>query len=177
MRKGRLRVELDKGKVPLRNIKLDKVFQTEVEVKVQRGEEEEGQVGGQTGLRGGVSVGRRQTSSEGQEFNYKEHQVRTEGGEADPCWVFEAKYQEFLEGLLREAELARVDLLAKPCRVNAVFEVGRIEDICLKDGQVLGIKSITKKKLTIVERWIAKHWIKKALNDKPYLSRVELAHG
>lgn len=70
-----------------------------------------------------------------------------------------------------------MDVLEKPCRLVAVFEVGKIEDIFLKDGQALGIKSITKKKLTIVERWIAKRWIEEALNDKPYLSRVELAYG
>lgn len=177
LRRGRLKVELDKGKVPLRNIKLDKVFQTEVEVKVQQVEGQEKKVGGNLGFKAGASAVGTSTSSAGQEFSYKEYRVRTEGEQTDPCWVFEAEYMDFLEGLLREAELATVNVLEKPCRLIATFEVRNIEDICLKDGKLLGIKNITKKKLAVVERWIAKRWIEEALKDKPYLSRVELAYG
>lgn len=85
LRKGRLKVGLDKGKVPLRNIKLDQEFQTEVEVKTQQGEGKERQFGGNIGWKAGGSAASKTTTTEGQEFDYKEHQVRTEGGETDPC--------------------------------------------------------------------------------------------
>ncbi len=177
LRKGKLKVDLDKGEVPLKNIKLDKEFQTEVEIKVQQEEGKEQQSGVNIGWKAGGSAGSKKASKEGQEFRYREYQVRTEGGNADPCWIFEAKYQEFLEGLLQNASLAIVDVKDKPCSLIATFKVENIEDIRLKNGKFLGIKNITKKKLAVVERWIANYWIKNFLQNQTYLSKVELTYG
>ncbi|MEM9273804.1 MAG: hypothetical protein AAGA80_12675 [Cyanobacteria bacterium P01_F01_bin.143] len=176
-RKGKLKVELDQGEIPLKNIKLDKRFQTEIEIEFKQQEGKEKQFGGNVGWRAGGSAASKKTKTEGQEFKYKEYQVRTEGGNADPCWIFEAKYQEFLEGLLQDTELAIVDVTEKPCRLVAIFNIEAIEDICLTNGKLLGIKNITKKRLAIVERWIANYWIENLLQNQSYLSRVELTHG
>ena len=176
LRKGKLKVDLTNGQVPLKNIKLDKEFKTEVEIKFQQLEEKERQFGGNVGFKAGVSAASKKNRTAGQELIIKKYQVRTEGGNTDPCWVFEAQYQDFLEGLLQDAELATVDTLERPCTLIVTFNIN-IEDIYLINGKFLGIKNITKKKLTIVERWIATYWIKNFLQNQSYLSRVELVHG
>ena len=174
LRKGKLKVELDKGVIPLKNIKLGKGFQKEVEIKVLREEEKEQQSELSIGWKAGAAV--KNVRSIGKEFLFREYQVRFEGELTHPCWVFEAKSEKILEGFLMDTELAIVDVMEKPCLLIATFTIENMEDICLIDSKFLGIKNITKKKLAIVERWIAKYWLAELLKDQPYLSRIKLTN-
>lgn len=179
LRKGKLKVLLTNGKVSLENIKLDGEFQTEVEIKVKEGKETGGQIDGKLGGKSqGIGGIVKNTSKQEKELSYKDYQVSTEGSLQDPAWVFEVKTnKEILEGLLKSADLAEVQVNAKPFSLLATFEVEDNQDIHLVNGSLLWKKNITKKKMAVLERSIIKRWLQEILKEKPYLSRQELTHG
>lgn len=178
LRKGKLIVRLINGEVPLRNIKLDKEFQTEIAIKDQQEEGKEWQLMGKFGGRTqGIGAETKKASKEGQEYTYKDYQVKTEGGLEDPTWVFICKIEKFLDGKLPETELATVNIKGKPCNLIATFEVDDSDDIYLVDGSLFWQKKITKKKSSAIYRMIVNRFVEELLREKPYLSRQELAHG
>ncbi len=178
LKRGELKVELTNGEVPLENIKLDNKFQTVVQKKVQVETASESQIGAAVTANPGVRASSRETKKTAENVEYKEYQVRTKGGLKDPTWVFEVKTdKEILQGLLQDAELAIIDVKAKPCSLVATFNVTRPEDLRLTDAQWLWRKNITKKKLAVIERGIVRHFLEKKVKLEPYLSRVDLPHG
>ncbi len=179
LRKGKLKVLLTNGKVPLENIKLNGEFQTEVEITVKEGKETGGQIDGKLGGKSqGIGGSVKSASKQEKELSYKDYQVSTEGDLQDPTWVFEVKTnKEILEGLLKSADLAEVQVNAKPFSLTATFEVENNQDIHLVNGSLLWQTNITKKKIAILERSIVNRWLKEILNEKAYLSLQELTHG
>ncbi|MEL6440121.1 MAG: hypothetical protein AAFQ80_12800 [Cyanobacteria bacterium J06621_8] len=178
LKKGKLIVKLTNGETPLRNIKLNKKFQTVVEVKVQQEKGKEGQITGKLGGKTqGIGGETKQSSREGKEYTYKAYQVNTEGGLEDPTWVFECKIEKFLEGILCESELACIDVKEKPCSLLATFEIKDSDDIYLVNGSLFWQKDITKTKTAVIYRMIVNRLVEELLQEKPYLSRQELVHG
>lgn len=180
LKKGKLKVKLNNGAVPLANIKLDTIFQTEVEIDCERGNvtEKKGEVHAEP-ISIALVVNKTNIRTNRQRFTTKEYKVSSGGGSRDPYWDFEAKFEDFLAGLSQNTELATVNVEEKPCSLTATFEVENIEDICLTKGSFLWGKNInmTKIRRAAIERGITKSFIKELLQEKTYLSRVELAYG
>jgi hypothetical protein len=179
LKRGELKIELIDGEVLLKNIKLKNDFQTVVETEVQEEKGGEGQIGAQGALKSaGINVGTKTAKKKSVKVKTLESQVRTGGGTPDkPSWIFEVKTsKDILQGLLQKTELAIIDVKSKPCRLVATFVVRKTEDICITNGELLWSKNITKKKIAVIQRTIARLLLNEILNQKPYLSRVELVH-
>ncbi len=179
IKKGFLSLELNGATVALKDIKLIDKFEPYVEIEVSEEITVEGQEGIQVGLptssvtktiKDGEKISAKQT--------LKEYQVSLYRFKADaPSWLFEPKVDECLKKTLQDQELATVQLQSNPCRIIGMFEAPKIEDIVLLDGQWSLFKGIShKSQLKILERRIVKE-VHRILNEKPYLSRVELHHG
>lgn len=179
LKKGKLIVKLTNGRVTVGNIKLDKEFQTVVEIKVQQEEGKEKQITGKLGGKTqGIGRDIKQGTKQGQEYTYKDSQVRTKGGLGDPTWFFEVKTNlEFLDGTLSKTDLATIDVEQKPCSLIATFELDDSDDIYLVNGSLLWQKNITKKKTAVLHRMIVNRLVEELLREQPYLSRQELAYG
>ena len=48
-------------------------------------------------------------------------QVITKGSEENPAWVFQAENQPVLQGLIQNAQLGTLNVIARSCRVAATF--------------------------------------------------------
>jgi hypothetical protein len=179
LKRGELKIELINGEVPLKNIQLKAEFQTVVETEVQEEKGGERQIGVQGALKtAGINAGSKTAKKKSVKVKTLEYQVRTGGGTPnEPSWIFEVKTsRQILEGLLQKTDLATIDVKSKPCRLVATFTLRKTEDICITNGELLWSKNITKKKIAVIERTIARRWLNEILNQKPYLSRVELVH-
>ena len=177
LKRGELKVNLTNGEVPLRNFKLKDEFQTVVEKEVQEEEARKSNIRAGLPANLGITVTREETGKTAEKTKYKEYQVSTKGELKDPTWVFAVKTKrEILQGLLQNAELASIDVKAKPCSLAATFNVPQPEDICLSDAKWLLSEGITKKKWAIIERGIVRRFLDKKLRQKPYLSQVKLEH-
>ena len=101
-------------------------------------------------------------------------QVTTKGSQENPTWVFEVKTgQPVLKGLLKNAKLGTLDMTAKPCRIEATFEV-LPQDVYITEAEGLSPKHISKKRRAVIERAIARRFLERKL--KPYLSRQVLQY-
>ena len=175
---GELKVELTNGEVPLKNIKLKDEFQTVVETEVQEEEGSESQVGAGVSANLAATASRQETGRRAEKAKSQEYKVITKGGLNDPTWIFAVKTsREILQGLLQNADLASIDVKAKPCSLLATFYIAKPEDIRLSDADWLLTKSITKTKMAIIERGIVRRFLEKKLREKPYMSKVELIYG
>jgi hypothetical protein len=179
LKQGELKVTLTNGEIPLKNIKLNNVFETvvEKEVDVEKGREK--QVVGNLGINLGGSATGKESDKTGEKVKYKEYQVRVTGTLTEPTWIFEVKtHKQILQGLLQNTPLATIDIRSKPCKLVATFNV-IAEHIFITDAAYLGISGITKKKTAIIEKAIIRRLLDEKLNleDIPYLSRVELVYG
>ncbi|MEO1339760.1 MAG: hypothetical protein AAFV28_01135 [Cyanobacteria bacterium J06635_13] len=179
LKRGELRIKLTNGEVPLKNFKLKEDFQTVVETEVQKERGSEKQSGVQVVLKNpGITAGSKAAQKKSEKAKIIEYQVKTIGSQLNqPSWAFEVKTgKDILEGLLQNTELATINIKSKPCHLMATFEVSKPEDICITNGELLWSRNITKNKIAVIERKIARILLDEVLNQKSFLSRVELIH-
>lgn len=101
-------------------------------------------------------------------------QVTVKGSQENPIWVFTVdKNESVLKGLLKNVVLTTLDITAKPCCVDATFEVSP-QDVYLTEAEGLWPQHISKKRSVVIERAIARRFLEEKL--KPYLSRQELRY-
>lgn len=122
-----------------------------------------------------ASAGTEQTQEITDEFQFTTCQITTKGSEENPAWAFAVKTGEpVLKGLLNQASLGILNVSAKPCLVEATFEISK-RDIYLTDAEGLWPSDISRNKRAVLERAIALHLLQSKF--QPYLSRVELSYG
>jgi hypothetical protein len=179
LRRGELRVNLNNGEVPLKNIKLADKFQTEIETELQEELGKEDQVGISLSDKPGFSASGKDTEKVSEKVKYLQYQFSTEGNRNSPTWIFVAVRieEQILQGLLQETELATVDIKGKPCSVVATFGVTKLGDICLTDAEWLWVRNITKIRMAVIERAIVRNFFEDRLQQETYLSKVELSYG
>lgn len=98
--------------------------------------------------------------------------VTTKVSEENPAWVFEAEIsKQVLKGSLHQAKLATLNITALPCRVEATFEISKL-DLCLTDAAGLWHPDISRNKKAVLERLIIQRLLEPKF--KPYLSKAEL---
>ena len=108
-------------------------------------------------------------------------EVNSKGDEGNPSWVFSSsgKTSErfILEGSLVQKEWATVDAQDKPCHIEALFEVSKIdvdiakcEDTWLYNSDNIGPNKRTFIKTQIIN-WLYEH------KFKSHLSQVQLTYG
>jgi hypothetical protein len=119
-----------------------------------------------------ASAGTEQTQEITDEFQFTTCQITTKGSEENPAWAFAVKTGEpVLKGLLNQTSLGILKIKAKPCRVEATFEVSK-RDVYLTDAEGLWSPNISRNKRAVLERMIALHLLESQF--KPHISRVEL---
>ncbi len=107
-------------------------------------------------------------------FQFTACQITIKGSDENPAWVFEVETGEpDLKGLLKNASLETLNVTAKPCLVEATFEVSK-RDVYLTDGQRLWPQNISCNKKAVLERMIALRLLESKL--KPYLSQAQLQY-
>lgn len=122
-----------------------------------------------------ASAGTEQTQEVTDEFQFTTCQITTKGSEENPAWAFAVKTGEpVLKGLLKNALLGTLNVKAKPCLVEATFEVSK-RDIYLTDAEGLWPSDISRNKRAVLERALALHLLQSKF--QPYLSRVGLCYG
>lgn len=180
IKKGFLNLKLHGGSISLGDFKLKDDFQTVVEIEVseEMGSEKQGglQVGfTNSSLSGSMKDGEKSSVKQ----VVKEYQATIASTKPDaPRWLFEAKVDECLKGLLQNCDLATMKLQSTPCHIIGSFEISGLEDVVLLNGEFFVSKNITEKShMAIIQRAIIKNYLKKVLSQKPYFSRVELQHG
>ncbi|NER21127.1 MAG: hypothetical protein F6J96_10525 [Symploca sp. SIO1C2] len=100
--------------------------------------------------------------------------VTTKISEENPVWVFEEERDELaLKGSLLKVNLATLNILALPCRVEATFEVSQ-RNVCLTDAEGLWLPDLSRNKKAVLEKLIVQHVLEPKI--KPYLSRAELRY-
>ncbi|NES21790.1 MAG: hypothetical protein F6K41_23415 [Symploca sp. SIO3E6] len=100
--------------------------------------------------------------------------VTTKISEENPVWVFEEERDELaLKGSLLKVNLATLNILALPCRVEATFEVSQ-RNVCLTDAEGLWLPDLSRNKKAVLEKLIVQHLLEPKI--KPYLSRAELRY-
>ncbi|NEP57013.1 MAG: hypothetical protein F6K31_08315 [Symploca sp. SIO2G7] len=100
--------------------------------------------------------------------------VTTKISEENPVWVFEEERDELaLKGSLIKVNLATLNILALPCRVEATFEVSQ-RNVCLTDAEGLWLPDISRNKKAVLEKLIVQRLLEPKI--KPYLSRAELRY-
>jgi hypothetical protein len=98
--------------------------------------------------------------------------ITTKVSEEHPAWVFEADLSEqVIRGSLHQAKLATLNITALPCRVEATFEISKL-DLCLTDAEGLWPTDISRNKKAVLERLIVQRILEPKF--KPYLSKAEL---
>ncbi len=108
------------------------------------------------------------------EFEFITCQITTKRSEENPAWAFAVKTGEpVLKGLLKNALLGTLNILGKPCNIDATFEVSK-RDIYITDAEGLCPSDISRNKRAVLERAIALRLLQSKF--QPYLSRVELYH-
>lgn len=122
-----------------------------------------------------ASAGTEQTKETTDEFQFTTCQITTKGSEENPAWAFAVKTGEpVLKGLLNQASLGVLQIKAKPCHVEATFEVSK-RDVYVTDAEGLWSPDISRNKRAVLERAIALHLLQSKF--QPYLSQVELSYG
>jgi hypothetical protein len=107
-------------------------------------------------------------------FQFTSCQVTTKNSQENPVWVFEVERgQPVLKGLVKNALLATMTVTAKPCCVEATFEVSP-RDVYVTEAEGLWPQNISKKRRAVIERAIARRFLERKL--KPYVSRQELRY-
>jgi len=98
--------------------------------------------------------------------------VTTKISEEHPAWIFEEERDELvLKGSLKKVNLATLNILTLPCRVEATFEVSQ-RNVCLTDAEGLWLPDLSRNKKAVLDRLIVQRLLEPKF--KPYLSRAEL---
>jgi len=167
---GELKFQLDNCQVPLEKIALSDEFEVEIETQQQEEKSSQKQGSSTIALNPTVASGNMESEKIAKTYKTKDYQVRTKGTETAPVWEFVAKANPWLQGLLKEAKLATIKVIDKPCGAKATFEVG-VQNVHLTDAGWLLEKNVSKKKSAVIERAVIQCFL--AAKLKPYLSRVE----
>lgn len=177
LKRGELRIKLDNGSVPLRNIKLSNLFSIAIEKQLQQEDSTERQESGNITLNPGATISSKQSNKNAATLKLQDYQVNTRGTAEEPIWIFETKVDnQLLQGLLQAVNLATVNLTARCLYLEATFTASIPKDIQIVDANWLWTKKITKKKTAVIEKAMVRHLLEKVINQKAYLSRVEVCY-
>jgi len=174
IRRGQLRFMFQNCKLPLEKIALSKPFKVSLEVERQTTKSSELQV---SAVLDPKSVGAKVAEGLAEKTTAEVSQVKNIGSENNPAWVFEAYGNDYivLDGLLKEARLGVLQVIALPCQMIADFKV-RGEDIHITGGEIGKVPNIRRNKLALVERAIALRYIK-PLVESSSLCTARWQHG
>jgi hypothetical protein len=176
IKRGKLKLRLENGKMPLEKMLMTGELKTSTEV------EEQNEIGGET--EGSTSIGgptfgkllgkSKKSSKKSEKSKYVINQVFTQGTEEKPVWIFEAPINEcMLKGQLSKGKLGSVEIYNKPCLIEATFEVKGSRDLYLGDVEgLLKAKDLSRNKTALLTTEFLLRWIAPSL--QPYLSRVEV---
>lgn len=183
---GELRIKLENGKIPLTSGELDNSCKLSVHQDRQQQEGKSNQsrieatsVESKPGVQSHPRTKKTAGKTEQLQFvtcqvDFVTCQVATKGSPENPAWVFKVEAGEpVLKGLLKNVRLGTLNVTAKPCRVEATFEVSP-RDVCITEAEGLWPKNISKKRCAVIERAIIRRFLERKL--KPYLSRQQLQY-
>ncbi len=173
---GKLRVKLKNAEIPVASKQLGRSYELAVQKKKQPQNVSINQSNIEAGSpdQPGVTTNSPNKTVETEQLPLISCQVSVKGTPDRPVWVFEVdKGGSVLKGILKNTVLATLDITAKPCDIEATFEVSP-RDVHLSEAQGLWPKEISKKKSVVIERAIARRFLEKEL--KPYLSRQALRY-
>jgi hypothetical protein len=176
---GAISIKLRNGRIPLETSQLGSSFKLAVRKDKQQQENNETQSARNLPI--AESTTEVQSNLESQEtagrtdkFQYMVCQVTTNGSEENPTWILEVERGEpFLKGLLKNGLLGTMNVMKKPCYLEATFNVSA-RDVCITDVEGVWPSNISKKRSAVIERAIVRCFLKRKF--KPYLSRVELRY-
>ncbi|NEQ83176.1 MAG: tetratricopeptide repeat protein [Moorea sp. SIO2I5] len=176
---GELRLKLKNGNIPLAARNFSGSFDPDVEKERRQQESKENHSKMEASWdknKPGVKAnhGQKNTGGTTDGFQFIDPEITTKGSEETPAWVFHVKTgQPVFKGLLKEVELGTIDVIAKPCYIEATFEV-YMTDVHLTGSEGLWSPEISREERVVLDRKIALLIIKKQL--KPYLSKVVLKY-
>ncbi len=176
---GELRLRLKNGKIPLEARNYSGSFDPDVEKQRKQQESQENHSkfeGSWDKNKPGVKAnhGHKNTGGTTDGFQFIDPQITTKGSEENLAWVFEVKTgQPVFKGLLKEVELGTIDVMAKPCYIEATFEVS-MPDVHVTGAEGLLSPEISREKHVVLDRKIALLILDHKL--KPYLSKVVLKY-
>ena len=178
IKKAKLRVNLTGGQVPLENINLKTKLETEEDITLQQETTQQNNIRSNIGWKNPeINAGCTTINKDKKKYVIKNYLVKTEGGLSNPTWIFETSTNnDILEGLVQKISLAIVNITKSPCELNINFEIENPEDICLVNGKIFSFDNITKKQTAIIERIIARMFLNRAIQEKPYLSQAKLKY-
>jgi hypothetical protein len=172
---GELRLKLKNAQVPLASSELEHSFKLSAHKTKQNQEATEAPIDVKAESQPGVKADPNTNKTTGSDsFPCLSCQVAQMGSKENPVWVFGVDKDELvLRGLLKNALLTNLNVTAKPCSVEATFQV-LPRDVYLTEAEGLWPKNISKKKIVVIERAIARRFLERKL--KPYLSRQILRY-
>jgi len=183
LRGGELRLTVDNGTMPYDSRELTGLLALSVPKKrtLQAAQKRQTRVelgmgnmpfGSKPGIK--ATAGVEQTQTRADEFRFIACQITTKGSEESPAWEFAVETgAPVLKGLLKNTFLGTLHLQARPCRVEAVFQICK-RDLYLTDAEGLWPSDISQNKRAILERMIVLRLL--ASKYQPYLSRMELRY-
>ncbi len=173
IRKGSLRFDFDRCKLPLEKTELYQPFRVSIDIERQDNQSED--VGADLKT-GSASASVKQHVASSQKLNEEVFQVIKIGSEDNPAWVFEAYGErKHLRGMLKEASLGILGIDGVPCTIRAKF-TARGEDARLTWGKLGLTQNITRNKLALIERFIVLKMIKPMIESGP-LCESRWHHG
>jgi hypothetical protein len=176
LKRGELKLKIENGRMPLEMMEMTGEFKPDIEFEEQQegGRETESSttIGGPTL---GSFIGRiKGTSKKSTKQKYIVNQVYTRGTEEKPIWVFEAKTNEpILKGQITRKRLGVVQILDRPCRITATFEIRGQRDLYLVEAEgFLKAKNLSRNKTALLMR----EWFLRFITPQlqPCLSHTEV---
>lgn len=155
---GKLRVKLKNAEIPASSNQLGRSYELAVHKKKPS-----------ANISQKSAIPANPQTSTTEQLQFISCKVAVRGTSTRPVWVFEVdKGGSVLKGVLKNTALATLDITAKPCYIEAIFEVAP-RDIHLSEAEGLWPKNISKKKSVVIERAIIRRFLEQKLS--PYLSR------
>ena len=176
---GKLKLKLINGEIPWESSRLAGLVELSIEKQTQHPQGMEHPSGTKVFLTESKPVVKvnspaNQTAGKTETFQRSVCQVTIQGSQENPAWIFEVeKGKPVLKGLLKSVLLATLNVTAKPCCIEATFEVSP-RDVYVTEAEGLWPKNISKKRSAVIERAIARRFLERKL--KPYLSRHKLQY-
>jgi hypothetical protein len=174
LRRGKLKMKLENGKMPIE--KMGKDFVTPYQIEVVREVQNEKGYKGTVSEKPSAEASYKTTEKE----TCKEYPVYTEGPEEKPIWIFSPESQKkVLFGQLTKGSLGIIDITdtERPCEVEATFEIRGAEDLYITDyaslDRKIRVNDISRNKIAVILRKLLLDVILKKVQLQPYLSRVK----
>ncbi|MFG6100555.1 hypothetical protein SPB21_35280 [Leptothoe sp. ISB3NOV94-8A] len=166
IKRGTLKLFLNNCIMPLEKIKLATFLDKTVEVENTTSREASTSAGvSETGFNSSMT-GKMTISKT---WKSDEPQITFAGPETSPTWIFEVQGQEddLLVDDKQKEPLGILETLSLPCKLKATFNV-KSEDVHMVDGSLFGAKEIIRNKFAIIERLLAKRYIKPEIESAPF---------